>query len=92
MKGPVRDVRVRSRNAWDGEPLAFTMLGKGSAEGTVRAGAIEKGPLGRTQEPGHCQPTVQKGAPGISNQIPLPPSYRLCLPPANPTPALCPGV
>ena len=76
VKGPVTEARVGLKEPMETRPQglnsrdAFATLGKGSREGVVSAGATEEGPLGRTQEPGHCQPTVQeRGAPGISKQI-----------------------
>lgn len=48
----------------------------------MSAGATEERPLGRSQEPGHCHPTVQDGgAPGISSQILRLPSLSSAAPP-----------
>lgn len=60
-------------------------------EGVVSAEAIEKGLRGRTQEPDHCQPTVQEGAPGITNQCRMGEPHELVTRPLPP-PSLMPAV
>lgn len=88
VKGPVTEVRVGLKEPMGRGPQglnrrdAFATLGKGSREGVVSAEATEEGPLGRTQEPSHCQPTLQEGgAPRICSQILRLPSLSSAVPP-----------